>query len=142
MDVELDVRSACADTVSQYGHARDAVNLELYASLFTHDAQFTIQGHTTAGLDALLQGLEQRGVGPKTRHLVGSVAITPTGPDTATGSSYAIVIEAPADRIEPTPAWTSERVLALVTYADEFRIVGRDCLIASRTAHIDLERSR
>ena len=136
------IRSACTHTINQYAHARDAVDTELYSTLFSENAQFTIRGNTTSGKTALIEDLEARGNGPQTKHLMGSISVTPTGPDTAVGTSYAVVINAGGDASQQTPPWTTDTILAFVTYSDTFQISASGCKITARTARIDIERPR
>lgn len=130
------IYEACANTVAEYAFTRDAVDTERYAAVFTEDAVFTLRGATTTGRAALVEALITRASGPKTRHLVGSIEITQTGPDTARGRSYASVYAMPeGDRSELDPF-----LLALVSYTDKFQFEDEVCRIQSRNTIIDYER--
>lgn len=133
-----DIRALCTDTVNEYAHVRDAGDIERAKTLFTEDASVTIFGTTQQGREAILSAMQGRANGAVSRHMIGSVLVTPTGPTTAKGESYVIVVIG-EDTKRPLP-FSGNNLLAAGTYEDSFLIDDGRCKIESRNVIVDFQK--
>jgi len=134
-----DIRALCTDTVNEYAHARDIGDIKRAKTLFTEDARVTIFGQTQEGSDAILTAMQGRADGTVSRHMIGSVLITPTGAMTATGESYVIVVAGKDTDTRPLPL-SEDNLFATGTYEDSFRIQDGRCQIETRNVTVDFQK--
>lgn len=139
MDPSPDYTRLCTDTVNEYAHARDAGDVDRARILFTDNATVMLFGNVQNGRDEILAALKVRAEGAVSRHMIGSVLITRTGPDTAKGESYVLLI-ADDDGPRPRPL-TDSSLLAAGTYVDTFVIQNGQCRIATRNVVIDFQQN-
>ena len=134
--------SACTATVNAYAHARDSVDPVQYGALFTEDASFTIWGQTMRSREAIVEALIDRGGQLATRHITGSIHVTPTSSSTATGRSYALVLAPQENETLPEAELSGESFFAMATYEDAYEIDGAICKFQRRKVTVEFERSK
>ena len=124
-----EIIQACSDLVLDYALYRDQHDTQKLVELFTADAQMTVLGQTLKGRAAIRQRTLAAAKGPKTRHMMSTIRITPRGNDRASGISYVAVYAA-------TGAEGQIQSVAgpaiIGNYVDEFERTSEGWRIASR----------
>ena len=120
---------ACSDLVLDYALYRDQHDTQKLVQLFSADAQLTLLGQTLKGRAAIRQRTLAAARGPKTRHMMSTIRITPLSNDRAIGISYVAVYAA-------TGAEGQIQSVAgpaiIGNYVDEFERTSEGWRIASR----------
>jgi len=138
---QQDAIVACTDLVLDYAVYRDQGNVDGYAGLFTLDGSLTVQGKTTTGREALRARIRQARSGPRTRHLVSTIRITPIDENRASGVSYATIYSARrpgigADSATEAGPLMVKRFAAIGDYVDEFVRTDDGWRIHKRTLNV------
>ena len=89
--------TACERLEHDYAIYRDRGNAEAFANLFTEDGEWGRPTTVIKGREAIREYIESSSGGPPEAHLQlqTTIQITPIDETTATGISYALVLEAP-----------------------------------------------
>ncbi len=128
---------ACTDLVLDYALYRDQLDVESFVALFTREARLSVQGKTFVGTDAIRARLQGAKRGPKTRHLMSTIRISPVSANRATGISYVTVYAGSAALQEKARQQEGEleavNGFAMIgNYIDEFERTPEGWRIASR----------
>ncbi len=92
-----DIVVACERLEHDYALYRDRGDAEAFANIFTEDGEWGRPTTVLKGRDAIRDYIESSSGGPSEAHLQlqTTIQITPVDETTATGVSYALVLEAP-----------------------------------------------
>ena len=112
------ITTACRDLVLDYAFYRDRPDADAVADLFTHDAEFVIQGQTFRGREEIRTRIVRGQGGPVFRHLMSTIRIFPENAQHARGVSYATVYSAPPG----TQPLSLQSPAAVGEYHDEFEL--------------------
>ena len=143
MGTDAQIITACQQTIFGYAHSRDAVALDENAALFTEDATLRIRDTLLSGKAEIKASLAERGPKQGTRHLMTSVSIDIDASKNVSGKSYALIY---AGALKSSRSKSSPQDLGadgpltlkyILTYKDDFEVVGMKCLIKHR--HIIIE---
>ncbi len=121
---------ACTAVNHDYALARDRADQEAFASLFTEDAVFTMQGETFAGREKILERLKPGASANFARLLINTIKVTPTSSNAATGVTYFTMFMA-AEGNEPELPVT-DFILFMGEYHDEYVMTNEGCKITKR----------
>ena len=110
--------AACERLVQAYAVARDRVDVDAVASLFTADAEFVFQKARVTGLAAIAAMMQERAKGTITRHLMTTTDMKKVDDDTVEGISYFIVFSEPETKDLPM---ASDGPRAVIEYHDRFQ---------------------
>jgi len=130
-----EIIAACTDLVMDYAVFRDRVDVEGYAGLFSVDGSLTLRGKTISGQEAIRARISEALNGPRTRHLMSTIRITPLDDNHAIGVSYATIYSAPRPELSSTPALV-QSFTAVGDYVDEFVRTDTGWRISRRTLEI------
>ena len=108
-------KAACRELVTGYAFHRDRADGDAVGALFTEDATFDLMGEVFRGRSAIRARVDAGASGPVYRHLMSTVHIELTGPETARGVSYVTVYSAPGPLPATLAAWA-----AIGEYHDDF----------------------
>lgn len=125
--------AACTTTLHEYAQRRDQLDAEGYANLFTEDGVFVFKGQAFTGRKAIAKRLEASDKTLTTRHLVGSIVITPNQQGPITARSYVQVYQAKTSDQEG-PVAVEKTIFA--EYHDTLKMQDKRCLIQRRETHI------
>lgn len=130
MDVETLLMRAEIEALStRFGRALDGGTLEEFLSIFTEDVAYRSGPRTLAGHDDLRAFFAKRAEGGRlSRHLMSSLMVERTGPDTARGESKWLVF---AGQLPAPAPGTSPYVVADVE--DDYLLTEAGWKISHRT---------
>jgi len=132
---QQEIIAACTDLVMDYAVFRDRVDVEGYTGLFGVDGSLTLRGETFKGQEAIRARISEAINGPRTRHLMSTIHITPLDENRAIGVSYVTIYSAPQSNSESEPAMV-QGFTAIGDYVDEFVRAGAGWRISKRTLEI------
>nr|MBF0681906.1 nuclear transport factor 2 family protein [Pseudomonas sp.] len=92
MQANNDMQLACTGLVYELYHALDEHEYGDLNRLFTQDAHFVRLGKSIAGSTAIVDAFRQRPADMATRHVITNPIVRATGPDTAEGVFYMLVV--------------------------------------------------
>lgn len=134
---EADVRTACQATVDGYALTRDREDADGHAALFAPNGTMTLFGETLTGRDAIAEALRRRSNGPTVRHMTTTAEYVVTGPHSASGINYALVLTAENGATPPRIPLSGDSLLAVARYHDTYEIRNGTCLFTSRELFAD-----
>jgi 3-phenylpropionate/cinnamic acid dioxygenase small subunit len=125
---------AIANVITRMAHICDMGNLDEYDQFFAEDASWGPPSATVHGLPAIIEGAKvlraagTTGPGSGTRHVITTLAVSITGPDSAEADSYWLIYEQGAG---------APSVRAMGAYRDAFRREPAGWRIAQREVTVD-----
>ena len=131
-----DVITACQQTIFGYAHSRDAIDLDKNAALFTENATLKIGETRLSGRAEIKASLADRGPKQVTFHVISSASINIEEDESISGESYALVYVAPTASSNSNQP-KSLTLKYLLTYQDDFKLIGGTSLIQNRNILID-----
>ena len=113
--------TACERLMADYAVYRDRLDADGWAATFTEDAVLVLGSGTYEGRDAILENLASRPT-PAVAHLImlTSVKITPIDETSATGTSYAIILNGDRPVGPGDPPIQMEGITSVNVYHTEF----------------------
>ena len=110
----------CIRLCNDFAWAVDTRRYDAFAALFTPDGVFERAGQASRGQAEILAFLQARPADRFTRHVCTNFRLDMTGPETASGSCYALVFQAAAPQDAPLPLPAPAPML--VEYHDDYAL--------------------
>ena len=130
----------CTRLCHDFAWTVDAVQYRAFVALFTPDGVFERAGQASRGADYILMFLDTRPLNRMTRHVCSNIRIDMTGPDTAKGTSTALMFQAPmaqaAEGSADVPGSLTAAVPWVVDYLDYYALTAAGWKFKHRQTHI------